>query len=172
MRTFPIKLLLYATCMTGLSFAAQAVPVTCDDYRISYYTSHVGYSGESFTAPRDILDTRTFYVHNLVATPRAKNAYLYTWDPPSGWSLWSDHRFAAHNDGDPAWRGNGWADISCDVWSLFDSRCSHIATTGTCDSSGVQSVPDSGSTMMLLGIACLGLCLVGKLASSRMAQAS
>ena len=158
--------------MTGLSFAAQAVPVTCDDYRISYYTSHVGYSGESFTAPRDILNTRTFYVHNFVATPRAKNAYLYTWDPTSGSSLWTDHQFAAHNDGDRALRGNGWADISCGVCSLFDSRRSHIATTGTFDSSSVQSVPDSGSTMMLIGIGCLGLCLVGKLAGSRMAPAS
>jgi hypothetical protein len=34
------------------------------------------------------------------------------------------------------------------------------------------TVPDSGSTLALIGIGCLGLCMAGKLTGSRMAQAS
>ena len=34
------------------------------------------------------------------------------------------------------------------------------------------TVPDSGSTLALMGIGCLGLCMAGKLTGSQMAQAS
>jgi choice-of-anchor A domain-containing protein len=48
----------------------------------------------------------------------------------------------------------------------------NIASGGSVQGGSTTTVPDSSSTLALMGIGCLGLCMAGKLTGSRMARAS
>ena len=223
MRTFPIKLLLCASCLAGLSLAAQAVPVTHNDTAITgYITGNTGksleYFGESFTAAGTTLTDFQLFVQNSTG---GDTVSLVNFDPATGTlgqalklvdtvqygpvekgtgfgtvdfnfnfisplvvgqdylltvSANQDENYALTTDAtDPAINGEGWAssDGGLSYHTIFGGG-ENLASSLTFDGvpGNVASVPDSGSSLMLLGMGCLGLCIVGKLGRSRVAQAS
>jgi hypothetical protein len=58
------------------------------------------------------------------------------------------------------------------VGELISGQNINIASGGSVQGGSTTTVPDSGSTLALMGIGCLGLCMAGKLTDSRMAQTS